>query len=66
MMLTTAADVTIRPFEMLPCYVVNDKNIDEKDKLTTHSIFEENNLVEKPGAEEIIEESTTKIIVLKK
>ena len=23
-MLTTAANVTIRPFEMLPCYVVNE------------------------------------------
>ena len=66
MILTTAADVTIRPFEMLPCYVVNDKNIDEKDKLTIHSIFEENNLVEKPGAEEIIKESTTKDIIFEK
>ena len=62
----TAADVTIRPFEILPCYVVNDKNIDEKFKLTIHSIFEENNLVEKPGAEEIIEESTTKDIIFEK
>ena len=61
-MLTTAADVTIRPFEMLPCYVVNDQDIDKKDKLTIHSIFDENNLVEKPCAEEIIEESETKDI----
>jgi len=53
-----------RKFE--DCYVVNDKNIDEKDKLTIHSIFEENNLVEKPGAEEIIKESTTKDIIFEK
>jgi len=65
-MLTTAADVTIRPFEMLPCYVVNDQDIDKKDKLTIHSIFDENNLVEKPCAEEIIEESETKDIVFEK
>ena len=31
MVLTTAADVTISKFEMLPCYVVNDQDIDESD-----------------------------------
>ena len=66
MMLTTAADATIRPFEMLPCYMVNDQDIDEIDRLTIHSIFDENNLVEEPGAEEIIEESATKDIVFEK
>ena len=61
MVLTTAADVTISKFEMLPCYVVNDQDIDEKDSENLQ-YFDENNLVEKPVAEDIIEESATKFV----